>query len=82
MTLMGGVWGSIAQKAKLYSENKDIKETKAILSQIDLLSDELKNNPNLNAEDKKIIYDKMNDLTNKSFDIVIKNSEKRKKLFG
>jgi len=78
MTLMGGVWGSIAQKAKLYSENKDIKETKAILSQIDLLSDELKNNPNLNAEDKKIIYDKMNDLTNKSFDIVIKNSEKGK----
>lgn len=79
MTMVGGVWGGIAQQAKLYSDNQDIKKTEQILSKIDGLSQEIKNNPNLTPEDKTIIYKKMNELTNQSFDIVMKNAEKGKK---
>jgi hypothetical protein len=78
MTILGGVWGGIAQNAKLYSDNKDIKKTKEILSQIEKLSDEIKNNPNLTQEERIISYKKMNELTNQSFDIVSKNAKKGK----
>ena len=78
MTILGGVWGGIAQNARLYSDNKDIKKTKEILSQIEKLSDEIKNNPNLTQEEKVTVYKKMNELTNQSFDIVSKNAKKGK----
>lgn len=78
MTMIGGVWGGIAQKARIYSDNKDIKKTKEILSQIERLSDEIKNNPNLTPEERVISYKKMNELTNQSFDIVSKNAKKGK----
>jgi N12 class adenine-specific DNA methylase len=78
MTLAGGLWGGIAQQAKLYSDSQDIQKTKDILSKIQGLSDELNNNPNLTKEDKDIIYNKMNDLADQSFDIVVKNAEKGK----
>jgi hypothetical protein len=78
MTMIGGVWGAIAQNARIYSDNKDIKKTKEILSQIEKLSDEIKNNPNLTPEEKVTVYKKMNELTNQSFDIVSKNAKKGK----
>jgi N12 class adenine-specific DNA methylase len=78
MSLVGGLWGEIAQQAKLYSDSQDIQKTKNILSKIDSLSQELKNNPNLTKEDKDIIHNKMTDLANQSFDIVNKNAEKGK----
>ena len=78
MTMIGGVWGAIAQNARIYSDNKDIKKTKEILSQIERLSDEIKNNPNLTPEEKVTVYKKMNELTNQSFDIVSKNAKKGK----
>jgi hypothetical protein len=78
MTIIGGVWGGIAQKARIYSDNKDIKKTREILSQIERLSDEIKNNPNLTQEERVVIYKKMNELTNQSFDIVSKNENKDK----
>lgn len=78
MTMIGGVWGAIAQNARIYSDNKDIKKTKEILSQIERLSDEIKNNPNLTPEERVISYKKMNELTNQSFDIVSKNAKKGK----
>jgi len=78
MTIAGGVWGGLAQKAKLYSDSKDIQKTKQILSQIEVLSEEVKNNPNLTQNEKTIIYKKMNELTNQSFEIVSKNANRDK----
>jgi N12 class adenine-specific DNA methylase len=78
MTIAGGLWGVYAQQAKLYSDSQDIKKTTEILSKIDGLSDELKNNPNLTKQDKDIIHKKMTDLAEESFGVVTKNAEKGK----
>jgi hypothetical protein len=80
MALMGGALGFGVAQSKLYSERKDIKNVRNILSEIDKLNSEIENNKTLTETEKKSIYEDINALNNKAFSIVERNAERGKDL--
>lgn len=76
MAMAGGALGFAASQSRLYSEKKDIKQVREILSKIDKLNTEVENNKNLTELEKKGIYEDINQLNNKAFSIVEKNANK------
>lgn len=76
MALMGGGLGFAVSQSKLYSEKKDIKAVRDLLSKIDVLNKEVENNKTLTEQERTTIYKEINTLNNKAFAIVDKNAKK------
>ncbi len=68
----------IASQSKVFSTRQDMRKVGNLLNEIDVLNQELNNNPLLSEEDKAIIYKDMNAKTNEAFNIVSKNSAREK----
>ena len=76
MAMAGGSLGFAVAQSRLYSEKKDIKNVRDILSKIDKLSYEAENNRNLTDQERKGLYENINELNNKAFQIVERNADK------
>lgn len=68
----------VAAQSKVFSTRQDMRKVGNLLNEIDVLNQELNNNPLLSEEDKAIIYKDMNSKTNEAFNIVSKNSAREK----
>ena len=68
----------VAAQSKVFSTRQDMRKVGNLLNEIDVLNQELNNNPLLSEEDKAIIYKDMNAKTNEAFNIVSKNSAREK----
>lgn len=76
MTAVGGGLGFVTAQAKLYSEAKDVKEVKSILSNVQGIQNEIETNVLLTDKERTELYKEMNVLTNQAFETIAKNANK------
>jgi hypothetical protein len=76
MSVAGGVVGFAVSQAKLYSDRADVKAVQALFANMNSINSEIESNADLTDLERTALYQEINVLNNKAFDIVEKNANK------
>ena len=80
MSLTGGALGFVTSQARLYADNKQVKEVKSILDNIKKIEQEIDTNKLLTDKEKTDLYKEMNSLSNQAFEKVSESANKGQNL--